>query len=191
MFARPRHDHLFIAAGLLRFRVTPFYRRLPRFQLLMSYLPSVVNVTSRRPLIRCRRLCLSRLLTLLRRLSEFFSRSLEQGYYPNEFKRAFVTPVIKQTDLDASVASSYRPISNLSVLSKLFDRRVARRLLSYLNDYNLLPSFIAFGFRSGHSTDTAVLHVLSDISLSTVVSLLLWSILIFRWPSSRSTIISY
>ena len=40
---------------------------------------------------------------------------------------------------------------------------VARRLLSHLNDNNLLPSFIAFGFRSGHSTDTAVRHVLSDI----------------------------
>jgi hypothetical protein len=76
-------------------------------------------------------------------IAELFSRSLEQGYYPTEFKRAFVTPVIKQTGLDASVASSYRPISNLSVLSKLFERMVARQLLSYLNDNNLLP-FIAF-----------------------------------------------
>jgi hypothetical protein len=96
-------------------------------------------------------------------IAELFSRSLEQGYYPNEFKRAFVTPVIKQTGLDASVASSYRPISNLSVLSKLFDRMVARQLLSYLNDNNLLHHSLHSGFRSGHSTETAVLHVLSDI----------------------------
>jgi hypothetical protein len=39
---------------------------------------------------------------------------------------------------------------------------VARQLLSYLNDNNLLPS-LQSGFRSGHSTETAVLHVLSDI----------------------------
>jgi hypothetical protein len=58
--------------------------------------------------------------------AELFSRSLAQGYYPVDFQRVFVTPIVKQSGLDASVCSSYRPISNLSVLSKLFERMVAR-----------------------------------------------------------------
>jgi hypothetical protein len=94
--------------------------------------------------------------------AELFSRSLAQGYYPADFKRAFVTPIVKQSGLDASVCSSYRPISNLSVLSKLFERMVARQLLVYLNDNDLLPS-LQSGFRVNHSTETAMLHVLSDI----------------------------
>jgi hypothetical protein len=64
-------------------------------------------------------------------IAELFSRSLEQGYNPTEFKRAFSTPVIKQTGLDASVASSYRPISNQSVLSKLFEHMDAHHFASF------------------------------------------------------------
>ena len=95
-------------------------------------------------------------------IAELFSRSLAKGYYPADFKRSFITPIIKQTGLDASVTSSYRPITNLSVLSKLFERMVARQLVPYLNDNNLLPS-LQSGFRASHSTETAILHVFSDI----------------------------
>jgi Reverse transcriptase (RNA-dependent DNA polymerase) len=61
---------------------------------------------------------------------------------------------------------SYRPITNLSVLSKLFERVVARQLRNYRHIHNLLPMFRS-GFRPGHSTETAILRVLSDI-LATV-----------------------
>ena len=41
--------------------------------------------------------------------------------------------------LNGSLSKSYRPIANLSVLSKLLERLVARQLLSYLNAARLLP----------------------------------------------------
>jgi len=71
---------------------------------------------------------------------KLFNRSLAAGRFPLAFKEAFVTPVIKKSGLDAAQVSSYRPISNLSVMSKLLERLVAKQLTDYLRSADLLPS---------------------------------------------------
>ena len=61
-------------------------------------------------------------------LVELFNQSLTMGYVPTAFREAYITPILKKADLDSFDAKSYRPISNLSVLSKLLERLVARQL---------------------------------------------------------------
>ena len=73
-------------------------------------------------------------------------------------------PVKKKPGLDPTDAGSYRPISNLAVLSKLLECLVVCQLLAYLSSAELLPP-LQSGFRPGHSTKTAVLRVLLDILL--------------------------
>ena len=85
-------------------------------------------------------------------IAELFNRSMSEGRFPAAFKEAFITPTVKKAGMDATDVSSYRTISNLSVLSKLLERLITHQLMQYLSS-----------FRSGHSTETAVLPVLSDI----------------------------
>ena len=59
-------------------------------------------------------------------LAELFNRSLSTGIFPSIYKQAFITPIIKKPGLDAADVKSYRPISNLSVVSKLLERVVAK-----------------------------------------------------------------
>ena len=87
------------------------------------------------------------------------------GSVPSSFKAAYVTPLLKKPDLDLADPKSYRPIANLSVLSKLLERLVARQLLNYLNASRLLPERQS-AYQAYHSTETAVTKVLADILLT-------------------------
>jgi len=73
-------------------------------------------------------------------LTDLFNHSLATGCVPASFKDSFVTPILKKSDLDEARLSSYRPISNLSVISKLLERLVARQLVMYLDASYLLLS---------------------------------------------------
>jgi len=85
-------------------------------------------------------------------LVELFNRSLSEGLVPSVFKAAYVTPLLKKADFDSADAKSYRPISNLSVLSKLLEHLVAQQLIDYLRDAGLLPD-LQSAYQDFHCTE--------------------------------------
>jgi hypothetical protein len=76
-----------------------------------------------------------------------------KGIFPDSFKQSIITPVYKSGDRDD--VSNYRPISVLPALSKILEKLLNKRLLNYLNTFNIL-SASQFGFRQGKSTEDAV-----------------------------------
>ena len=92
-------------------------------------------------------------------LCKLFNHSLSSGRFPSDWKLSNVTPVYKSGD--KSLISNYRPISLLSIPSKLLERIVHRRLLHHLLDNSFL-SPRQFGFRPGSSTQEALLTATHD-----------------------------
>ena len=88
--------------------------------------------------------------------------SLQHGLLPESQKAAIVTPILKKHDLDPEDVKSYRPISNLTFISKVIERIVASQLTGYLQINRLLPDHQS-AYRQGHSTETALLKIFSDI----------------------------
>jgi len=90
-----------------------------------------------------------------------FNKSLVSGTVPNIWKRAHISPILKKSVRDTLSVSSYRPISNLPLLSKICERIVFSQLQDHLKHHVLLPKFQS-AYRPGYSTETAVLKVTSD-----------------------------
>ena len=60
---------------------------------------------------------------------------------------------------------NYRPVSVLSILSKILERAVHVQLEQYLNDNKILYSHQS-GFRKGHSTDTCLINLMDYLHKS-------------------------
>ena len=90
--------------------------------------------------------------------AKFCNASITSGIIPAPLKSAVVTPVLEKPNLDPHKLSNYRPISNLSFLSKLLERCVYRRLLTHLTLNSFLPRHQS-AYRPMHSTETALMKV--------------------------------
>ncbi|GFR60826.1 hypothetical protein ElyMa_001832300 [Elysia marginata] len=57
--------------------------------------------------------------SILPEITNIFNQSLSTGVVPDSFKKAIVIPLIKKPDLDPEDLQNYRPVSNLSFMSKV------------------------------------------------------------------------
>ncbi len=102
---------------------------------------------------------------LLPALTHIINTSLLTGIFPTAFKQARVTPLLKKPTLNTSLLENYRPVSLLPFIAKTLERVVFNQVSLFLSQNNKLDAKQS-GFRSGHSTETALLSVTEALRIA-------------------------
>ena len=99
---------------------------------------------------------------LLIPISKLINLSISEGVFPTAFKTAHVTPLLKKPTLCKDNMKNFRPVSNLSFVSKLIEKVVASRMQSHIESTNKSNCFQS-AYRKLHSTETALLRIHNDV----------------------------
>jgi hypothetical protein len=82
-------------------------------------------------------------------IAQLFNVSVTSGVFPEHLKTGRIVPIF----------DNFRPVTILHTVSKIFERLMYRRIVSFLAKNKILFNK-QFGFRTGHSTTDAVLQFL-------------------------------
>ena len=94
-------------------------------------------------------------------LTHIVNLLISSSIFPDPLKIARVVPIFISGDHRMFV--NYRPVSVLRIFSKIFERVIYNRLLSYINKFHILNDN-QFGFRKYRSTSLALLQLYDKIS---------------------------
>lgn len=94
-------------------------------------------------------------------ITSVVNSSLAEGEFTSSLKHALVRPLLKKKNLPL-VLKNYRPVSNLSFISKIIEKCVALQVTEYTMKNGLCEKMQS-AYRTGHSTETAILKVKSDL----------------------------
>ena len=81
---------------------------------------------------------------------------------PKSLKTAHIRPLLKKTGLDSDILKKYRPVSNLTFISKVIEKVISGRLNEHLINNSLFDP-LQSASRDKHSTETALIKVQNDI----------------------------
>ena len=99
--------------------------------------------------------------SLVTSISLLAYKCLAEGFPPSVFKKAHVIPVLKRNSLCKEDVKNYRPVSNLSYVSRVIEKVVSSRILSHLADSNKSTPFQSV-YRKERSTEATVLPIHND-----------------------------
>ena len=99
--------------------------------------------------------------TVLPAITTIINASLEKGMFVDQWKLAIIRPTLKKLGLELTL-SNYRPVSNLSFLSKVLEKVVLEQFMNHCTLYNLMPSYQS-AYRRNFSCETALVKLVNDL----------------------------
>ena len=94
-------------------------------------------------------------------IAKIVNSSLDKGSFYTEWKTAVVTPLLKKRDLEP-IKNNYRPVSNLSFISKIAEKGVIEQLNDHFSS-NKLHSSHQSAYKANFSTETALCVLVNDL----------------------------
>ena len=94
-------------------------------------------------------------------ITDIVNTSLTMGKVTTNLKQAVLQPLLKKSNLEL-VLKNYRPVSNLSFISKMLEHVVCEQLGDHVSKTGNLE-VLQSAYKAGHSTETALLKVKTDI----------------------------
>ena len=80
-------------------------------------------------------------------------------------KKALINPILKKPHLEKDILSNFRPVSNLTYVSKLIERVAAKQLVDHIESKHLSEKFQS-AFKQYHLTETALTSIANDIVMA-------------------------
>ena len=99
-------------------------------------------------------------------VAEIINHSFSEEVFVASEKHALVHPLIKKDGLDIENLANYRPVSNLSFLSKIMERALLAQLLPLFKENKVIPTMQS-AYRGCHSTETALCKIHDDLVVNT------------------------
>ena len=98
-------------------------------------------------------------------ITKLVNISFSMDVFPHALKKAVVPPILKKAGCDRNCLQNYKPVSNLSFVSRVVKKIAAKRLIEHLDKKQLQEEFQS-AYRVKHSTETSLMKVRSDITMA-------------------------
>ena len=94
-------------------------------------------------------------------ITRIVNLSLVNGVFTDSWKVAIIRPLIKKLGLEL-ISSNYRPVSNLSFLSKVLEKAALQQFMQYSDHHKLMPDYQS-AYRANFSCETALVKLMDDL----------------------------
>ena len=94
-------------------------------------------------------------------ITHVVNTSIRNNTFPLEWKYSIVKPLLKKPGLQ-QIEKNYRPVSNLSLISKITEKAVLNQIIVHIDNEAPLPEYQS-AYRKNHGCEYALLELQNDI----------------------------
>ena len=94
-------------------------------------------------------------------ITRLINTSLKDGAFVETWKLAIVRPLLKKVGLEL-IDKNYRPVSNLTFLSKVLEKAALNQFINHCNEHSLLPDYQS-AYREHYRCETTLIKLTNNV----------------------------